>query len=63
MSTSNESARTRGETFGYPEALAEVIAELAASERRRVEAERAARRARWQRRSVLLDERGLALAA
>jgi hypothetical protein len=63
VSTSNESARTRDETFGYREALAEVIAELAASERRRAEAERAARRARWQRRSVLLDGRGLALAA
>ena len=51
------------ERFGYREALAEVIAQLAAAEVRRAEAERGARRAQWERRSVLLDERGLALAA
>ena len=63
MSTGNENADGRGEAFGYREALAEVIADLTASEHRRLEAERAAQRARRQRRPALLDERGLALAA
>jgi hypothetical protein len=49
--------------FGYREALAQVIAELAESEAKRLEAERADWRARYQGRSVLLDQRGLALAA
>jgi hypothetical protein len=33
--------------FGYREALAEVLADLTAREIERLEAERAARRARW----------------
>jgi hypothetical protein len=49
--------------FGYREALAQVIAELAASELKRLGAERVAWRARRHDRSVVLDERGLALAA
>ena len=60
MSTSNENPQTRERAFGYPEALAEVIADLTASEASRLEAERAARRTRWPRRPVLLDERGVA---
>jgi hypothetical protein len=49
--------------FGYREALARVIAELAESEAKRLEAERAVWRARYHGRSLLLDQRGLALAA
>jgi hypothetical protein len=49
--------------FGYREALVQVIAELAASAANRLEAGRAAWRAHCQRRSVLVDDRGLALAA
>ena len=49
--------------FGYREALAQVIAELAESEAKRLEAERAAWRAHYHGRSLLLDQRGLALAA
>ena len=52
----------RDARFGYREALAEVIADLAARELRRAQAERAARRARQERRSLLVDARGLALA-
>jgi hypothetical protein len=63
MSTGNENPDRHGEVFGYREALAEVIADLTACERRRLEAERAVQRARWQRRPALLDARGLALAA
>ena len=59
----NERPRPRGEAFGYREALAEVIADLRASEIRRLEAERATQRARWQRPPTLLDARGLALNA
>ncbi len=51
------------QSFGYREAVAQVIAELAAAEVKRLEAERAAGRTRCRRRSMLLDERGLALAA
>lgn len=54
---------TADQPFGYREAVAQVIAELAAAEVKRLEAERAAWRARCRRRSQLLDERGLALAA
>jgi len=54
---------TADEPFGYREALAQVIAELTAAELKRLEAERAVWRARCRRRSRLLDERGLALAA
>jgi hypothetical protein len=51
-------------SFGYREALAEVLADLTAREIKRLEAERAARRARWQRPARLIDDRGLvALAA
>ena len=63
MSTNNDQPRQSAEAFGYRGALAEVTAELAALNARRLDAERAARRARWERRPVLLDERGLALAA
>ena len=42
MSRSNENPQTRERAFGYSEALAEVIADLTASEARRLEAERAA---------------------
>ena len=56
MSTCKDSPRQRRVTFGYREALAE----LAASNARRLEAERAARRERWELRSLLLDQRGLA---
>jgi hypothetical protein len=63
VSRSNENPQTRERAFGYPEALAEVIADLTASEARRLEAERAARRTRWPCRSVLLDERGVACVA
>jgi hypothetical protein len=54
---------TGEEPFGYREALAHVIAELTAAKAKGLEAERAAWRARCQRRSVLLDDQGLALAA
>jgi hypothetical protein len=57
VSTSNDSPRQRGQVFGYREAVAEVMAELAASNARRLEAERGARR------SVLVARRGLAVAA
>jgi hypothetical protein len=59
----NDSFSTTEPGFGYCEALAQVIAELAESEARRLEAERAVWRARCHGRSVLLDQRGLALAA
>jgi len=49
--------------FGYREALAEVIADLTAREIERLEAERGARRARWQRPARLIDDRGLAALA
>ena len=62
MSTTNNSAPRRDGSFGYREALDEVLADLTATERRRVQAERAARLARYRRRSVLVDPRGLALA-
>ena len=62
-SKSTISPRKGDENFGYREALAEVTAQLAASEQRRVEAERAARRASWRRGPALLDARGLALTA
>jgi hypothetical protein len=51
------------EPFGYREALAQVIADLTESEAKRLEVERAVWRACCQRRSTLVDERGLALAA
>ena len=63
MFTGNENPDSHGEPYGYHEALAEVIAQLTVSEQRQLEGERAARRKRYQRRSALLDERGLALAA
>ncbi len=47
--------------FGYREALAEVSEQLVASELARLDAERARRRAWRERRSLLIDERGLAL--
>ena len=53
---------TAAEAFGYREALAQVIAELTASEATRREDERAVWRARCRRRSLLVDDRGLALA-
>jgi hypothetical protein len=62
VSTSKNSVPRREASFGYREALAEVSAQLTASEARRLQAERTARRRRWQHRSVLVDERGLALA-
>ena len=50
--------------FGYREALSEVLADLTAREiKRLLEAERAARRARWQRPARLIDDRGLAALA
>jgi hypothetical protein len=63
MPVTNFSFSTIDAPFGYHEALAQVIGELAASEVKRLQAERVAWRARRQDRSVLLDERGLALAA
>jgi hypothetical protein len=63
MPAVNDRFPTAAEPFGYREALAQVIADLAASEVKRLQAERAAWRARCERRSVLLDERGLALVA
>jgi hypothetical protein len=59
----NDSFPTTEARFGYREALAQVIAELAESDSTRLEAERVAWRARYHGRSVLLDQRGLALAA
>jgi hypothetical protein len=61
--STNDTSRERGNAFGYREAMAEVNAALTESEQRRLAVERAARRAWWQRRSVVLDKRGLALAA
>ena len=52
----------RKDGFGYREALTEVMAQLAVAEVRRAEAARAAQRTYWERRSLLIDERGLALA-
>ncbi len=46
--------------FGYAQALAEVTEQLLAAERTRREAELARLRARHERRSLLLDARGLA---
>ncbi len=63
MSATYDRIPTTEQSFGYREAVAQVIAELAAAEVKRLEAERAAWRVRGQRRSGLLDERGLALAA
>lgn len=63
MPGTKHSFPTANEPFGYREALAQVIAELTAAELNRLEERRAAWRARCRRRSLLLDERGLALAA
>jgi hypothetical protein len=63
VSATNDRRPTTEEPFGYREALAQVSAELAESEATRLEADRAAWRARYHSRSVLLDQRGLALAA
>lgn len=63
MPATNDSLPTTEPAFGYCEALAQVIAELAESEATRLEAERAVWRPRYHGRSVLLDRRGLALAA
>ena len=48
--------------FGYQEALAEVSEQLQASDLARLETEHARRRAHRERHSLLIDERGLALA-
>ena len=48
--------------FGYQEALAEVSEQLQASELAQLETERARWRAHHKRPSLLIDERGLALA-
>jgi len=48
--------------FGYQEALAEVSEQLEASDFARLETERARWRAHRERSSLLIDERGLALA-
>jgi len=48
--------------FGYQEALAEVSEQLQTSEVARLETERARWRAHHERPSLLIDERGLALA-
>jgi hypothetical protein len=63
MLDTNDHALTVKASFGYREAIAQVTVELAAAEINRLETERAAWRARCRRRSVLLDDRGLALAA
>jgi hypothetical protein len=59
----NDSLPTTELPFGYREALAQVIGELAECEAKCLEAERVAWRARYHGRSLLLDQRGLALAA
>jgi hypothetical protein len=63
MPATNDRLPTTEASFGYDEALAQVIAELAESEARPLEAERAVWRARYPGRSLPLDQRGLALAA
>ncbi len=63
MPATNDRVTRTEQPFGYREALAQVIAELAASEAKRLEAERAVWRARCERRSVLLDARCMELAA
>ena len=62
MFKANENPDGDQESFGYREALAEMIVQLTVAEQRRLEAERASRRAQRRRRPALLDERGLALA-
>lgn len=63
MPASNNSFSPREERFGHREALAELHAEFNEAEARRLETERAAWRARCQRASLFVDDRGLALAA
>ena len=62
MPTSEGQVAGAERPFGYAEALEEVTEQLRADELARVEAERAGWRARRGRHSVLIDERGLALA-
>jgi len=60
---STEGLSLEGEwPFGYQEALAEVSEQLEASDFARLETERARWRAHHERPSLLIDERGLALA-
>lgn len=63
MLASNDVRAMTPTGFGYREALSEVLADLTAREIKRLEAERAARRARWQRPARLIDDRGLAAIA
>jgi hypothetical protein len=62
MRSTNDRSPGGERCFGYREALAEVSAQLVARDRARLEAERARQSAHGARRSLLIDERGLALA-